>query len=275
LRYKAESKNKIGGGQMANIMVIGGTADAREIIGRLAKNKNKIIATVATYFGSKLLQDNDGVEVFEGRLTSHDMMSVISSSCIKCLVDASHPYALEVSLNAINAARQAGIPYLRYERKKSYLDGYNNIVYAADFEQAAYKANDYQGNIFLAIGSRNLKVFLSIIDKYERRVFARVLPDSSIIRQCEAAGLNADNIIAMKGPFSEEINIAMLKHCCASVLVTKDSGDIGGTPEKVSACHKLGIPVILVERPEVDYGTKVSSIEQVEYWVQNYVKGDG
>lgn len=254
---------------MVNAIIIAGTADAREIIERLIQNKIRLVATVATDFGGQLLKGYMGVEVHKGRLTCDGMLSLISSTGAKCIVDASHPFAREVSLNAIKAARKAQIPYLRFEREKTRQYG-KNVIKVEDFEEAAKRAADFKGNIFLAVGSKNIATFTDKVPDYKKRLYARVLSDSSILAECEAAGLSASNIIAAKGPFSEEMNIAMLKHCCASVLVTKDSGDAGGTPEKISACCKLGIPVILVKRPEIDYANKVSTIEEVVSWIRLY-----
>jgi len=80
------------------------------------------------------------------------------------------------------------------------------------------------------------------------------LPVSKVLLLCEELGLNPDNIIAMKGPFSEEMNRAMFAMQDVSVVVTKDSGGAGGTLDKIRAAKAAGIPVIVVKRPTIDYG---------------------
>ncbi|MCX7923580.1 MAG: precorrin-6A reductase [Clostridia bacterium] len=246
---------------MSDILIIAGTADARHLLKELSKLNIPTTATVATKFGSDLLGESPDIKILEGRLDSQAMEALIKQLGIKCLIDASHPYAKEVSLNAIKACEATQTPYIRYERRET-INQSDNLIITKDFEEAAKQAAQITGNIFLAIGSNHLEAFTNKIPDFTDRLFARVLPDSKVISKCEAAGLTAKNIIALKGPFSEALNIEMLKHCNAKVIVTKDSGKEGGTDEKLSAAEKLGIPVIVVGRPTVVYGTVVNEIDE-------------
>lgn len=253
---------------MPEVLVIAGTADARQIIGRLSERNIKVAATVTTQFGSELLGSSRNVEVFEGKLDSKGMVQLISKMGIRCIIDASHPFALQASVNAIDASRQSGIPYLRFERSRTDTGGME-LIKAKSFEEAAEIAVRIEGNILLTTGSNTIEIFTERISDYKDRLFARVLPDSKVILRCEKAGLSANNIFALKGPFTEGMNIEILKHCKARAMVTKDSGETGGTNEKLSAAFKLGVKVILVERPDIDYIQGVSSFEEVEVFVNS------
>ena len=247
---------------MADVIVVAGTSDAREIVKELARLNIEVAATVTTGFGGELIEQNPFVEIFEGKLTAEGMAELINKTAARCLIDASHPYAKEASANAIEACQRASRPYLRYERKETAFEG-NGIIRVKSYEEAAQKASEHEGNIFLATGSNSLEVFVNNVPGYKDRLFVRVLPDSRVIEKCEKAGLSAKNIIAMKGPFSEGLNVEMLKHCRADVLVTKDSGDAGGAEEKLRSAERLGIPVIVIERPEIEYIRKVDNIKDV------------
>lgn len=253
---------------MKGIMVLSGTRDARDIVAVLARMNVNVLATVATGFGRELLETYNGIRVNEGRLGASDMVRLIKENGIMCIVDASHPFAREASINAIRACGETGIEYLRFERMNTVINA-EHVTCVKTFEDAAEKANEINGNILLTIGSNNINVFARRVENYKKRLYARVLPDSRVVEKCEKAGLSAENIIAMKGPFSEGLNMEIIKYCKAEVLVTKESGDIGGTNEKISAASKLGIPVILVERPEIAYGRKVSTVPEVE----DFIKG--
>lgn len=253
----------------SKVMVISGTADGRQIIEELSKLNIPVTATVTTGFGKELLSGLKGVAVVEGKLTPEGMVQLIRDTGAKCLVDATHPYAREASVNAISASEKAGVPYLRFERMDTELAG-DRIITVKDFKEAAKTAASMDGNIFLATGSNTVEIFTNEISDYKNRLFARVLPDSRVVLKCEQAGLSANNILAMKGPFSENMNIEMLKHCKAAVMVTKDSGETGGTEDKLQAAQKLGITVILVQRPVVDYPEKVSSRTEVLEFVKKY-----
>jgi len=254
----------------ADVLVIAGTADARQIISELAKLNLRVVATVTSSFGSELMDGCQNVEVCEGKLGAEEMASLIKETGVSCLVDASHPYAREASINAIDACQKSKVEYLRFERPETN-SGYEGIIRVKSFEEAAEKLENFDGNILLTVGSNNIKLFTQKVSDYRRRLFARVLPQSSVLAKCEEAGLTANNIIAVKGPFSVEMNVEMLKHCQAVVIVTKDSGSTGGTDEKFEAAKRLGIPVILVERPEVDYVNIASSIEAVVEFVKKHI----
>lgn len=251
------------------VMVVAGTADAKNIIEQLVGISVEVIATVTTSYGKELLGVFPGVETVQGKMDATAMLKFITQHGISCVIDASHPFAQEASINAISASKEAKVPYIRFEREDIDTSG-ANIIKVKDFQAAAEVCSSFQGNILLAVGSNNLSVFVEKIPDYKNRLFARILPDSRMVLKCEEAGLTAGNIIAVKGPFSTEMNIEMLKHCQASVLVTKESGETGGTGEKLEAAKTLDIPVIIVERPQISYERKVSTVyEIIEFVKQN------
>jgi precorrin-6x reductase len=242
-------------------MVIAGTLDARDIIFELSRTGVEVLATVTTEYGKELL-NNYPIEVLQGKLDCLKMQNIIKQRQVSCVVDASHPFAREASLNAIEACSSAGISYLRFERESlSYED--KNVIKVYSFEEAADTAARIEGNIFLTVGSNNIRIFTDRIPDYKKRLTVRVLPHSVMLAKCEDAGLSADNIIAAKAPFSVEMNIAMLKHCNSCVMITKESGRTGGTMEKLEAALQLGIKTIIVQRPQIEYITKVHTIEEV------------
>ncbi|MCX7746406.1 MAG: precorrin-6A reductase [Clostridia bacterium] len=254
---------------MTKVLVIGGTSDARELILEILELNMEVIATVTTPFGAELLKERKGLTVLTGKLDAFHMENLIRDSGSKCVVDASHPYAAYVSENTIAAAKGAEVPYIRYERPGSD-NGDLDVLRVLSFEEAAEKVKHMKGNLFLTIGSNHIPLFVTRISDYRERLFVRVLPDSKVIGKCEELGLTAGNIFAAKGPFSERMNMEMLKHCNAKVLVTKDSGDTGGTMEKISAAKKLGVKVVLVHRPDVEYSNLAGSFEEVIDFLRKY-----
>ncbi len=259
------------------ILVIAGTKDARDIIDQLLKIQADVVATVMTSFGRELLETYPGIKVYEGKLDSSGITGLVQKNNISCIVDASHPFAKEVSANAMRSCEETGTAYLRFERENTAVKSNGSVendgvIRVKSFEEAAEAASKFGGNILLTIGSKHINVFTKRIPDYKKRLFARILPDSRMIAKCEEVGLSAGNIIALKGPFAEELNIEMLKHCKAAVMVTKESGETGGTDQKLNAAAKLGISVVLVERPEVVYIRKVSTVDEVVKFVKKYMQ---
>ena len=135
--------------------------------------------------------------------------------------------------------------------KENLLDNlnYEKVVEVKSVEEAYQKANELGSNIFLGTGSKTIGEFVKNLKN--KNIVARVLPTSDVIKMCEEVGLNADNIIAMKGPFSEAINEQMYKHYDIDLVITKESGIEGGFLEKVNAAKNLNIPVVVRVREKV------------------------
>lgn len=255
---------------LKQVMVIAGTSDARELIKQLSDLGYKVLATVTTGYGRALVEETPGIEVLEGCLNRDGMIDVLRKHPVACLVDASHPYAVEASQNAHDACNAISMPYLRFERRETFSDS-NRVMRVNTYEEAAQRASEIQGNILLTIGSRRVAAFTQEISDFKERLFVRILPDSRMVAACEAQGIDSGHIIAMKGPFSEAMNCEMIRYCQASVLITKDGGEAGGTVEKLSAAERMGIPVIMVDRPQLTQEYKVQSPSEVILWVKNFL----
>ncbi|AIS51534.1 cobalt-precorrin-6A reductase CbiJ [Thermoanaerobacter kivui] len=238
------------------ILVLAGTKDGREVAERLKLKGMEVIASTVTDYGASLF--SEGIKVHKGALGEVSLIEFIYKNNIDILVDATHPFAKDVSINAINACNKTGIKYIRYERKSLY---YDNAIVVENFEEAAEKCKEYH-SIFLTVGSKNLEKF-KFLWEMGKKVTARVLPLSSVIKKCEDLGLKPKDIIAMEGPFTKELNYQMFKERNAEVIVTKDSGIVGGVLQKFEAAKMLNIPVILIKRPDINYPVVVTDVDSL------------
>ena len=245
------------------ILVLGGTSDSLEICDRINKYKNlPYILSVTTSYGEDLARKH-AKNVITGKLAKEDMINFIEQNNINKIIDATHPYAIEVSKNAIQCATELNIDYIRYERK-SLIDSinYENKYIVNSIEDACKIAREKGRNIFIGTGSKNLPQIVDFIP--DRNLIVRVLPTSDVILSCENLGLNADNIIAMKGPFNQSINEEFYKHYDIDIVITKESGTAGGFLEKVNACEALKIPVVIIAREKINYPIVVNDIDELE-----------
>ena len=242
------------------ILVLGGTSDSLEICDRINKYEDlPYTLSVTTSYGEDLARKH-AKNVITGKLTKEDMVRFIEKNNINKIIDATHPYAIEVSKNAIQCAKELNIDYLRYERKSLIEDiSYENKYIVSSIEEACKIAREKGRNIFIGTGSKNLPKIVE-----DRNLIVRVLPTSDVILSCESVGLNADNIIAMKGPFSQSINEEFYKHYNVDIVVTKESGIAGGFLEKVNACETLQIPVVIITREKINYPLVVNEIDELE-----------
>ncbi|WP_373228669.1 precorrin-6A reductase [Cohnella sp.] len=245
------------------ILVVAGTSDARELALQIKGAGYHLLTSVVTENAAKGMEEA-GLPVRYGRLNEDELVQLIVSGGFKVVIDASHPFAEEASKNTIAAAFRANVPYIRYERERLSYHDHPQLFYVDTYEQAAEMAFIKQGVIMLTTGSKTLKVFTNkLLGLPNTTLIARMLPRKDNMEKCEELGLEQKNIVAMQGPFIEELNTALYKQYKVTLMITKESGKAGAVDEKVEAALKLGIETIIIGRPAVDYGNQHSDFSAV------------
>lgn len=224
------------------IWIIGGTQESTVLIARI-KGLLKYVISVATYSGKEVIDDNEHDNVVVSRMNQEEMLEFIRMQNIETVIDMSHPYAIEVSENARLACEKVNIKYLRFVRRKI---EFENVVYVNSISECSEFLKGVEGHVLFTTGIKNIKDFEAIKD--EQRFIYRVLPTIFSIQECVDNNIKMKDIIGMIGPFSEDLNISIFKEYTANYVVMKDSGCVGGTPEKVAACFKCGITPIVIGR---------------------------
>ena len=247
------------------VIIFGGTSEGRMLSECLCRNKIAHTLCVATDYGEEVLEPSEYAHVLQGRLDTQQMADLIQSEQCLVVVDATHPYAVEVSKNIRKACEMTEMKYLRFLRaEEAVIDVKNDVIVSSAAEAAAY-LDGQEGAIFLTTGSKELPAFTAGVHETER-LFVRVLPSVQVVASCRELGLEGKQICAMQGPFSEEMNRALLQQTKASWLVTKDTGITGGFPEKVRAARSLGVRLVIIRRPEesgLDYESVLQALESV------------
>ncbi|CRK83250.1 precorrin-6A reductase [Neobacillus massiliamazoniensis] len=244
------------------ILVLAGTSDARALALEIKKDGFDPLATVVTENAATEYRET-GIKVQTGRLTDEEMVRLIETKGIQAIVDASHPFAEEASKNAIHAAKTVGIPYIRYERESQTFQ-YEKMRVVDSYEQAAEIAAAKKGVVMLTTGSKTLQIFTEkLLGDPEIRLIARMLPRVENMEKCEQLGLPQKNIVAIQGPFSKEFDQALYQQYGVTLMVTKESGKVGSVDEKVEAAKELGIEIILIARPKLNYGTAYANFIDV------------
>lgn len=240
------------------ILVLSGTKDGRIIINKLLEKGFKVLATTTTEYGKKLIGNNKNLKVISKSLNKSEMKDLLISYDIDLIIDCTHPYAEEASKNIIFASKDTSIKYIRYERERG---KYNDILSFDTFKECTKYLKATEGNILLTTGSNNLKVFVENINI--NRLYIRVLPTSKVIKKCENLGFIPKQILALQGPFNKGLNREIYKQYNIKHMITKDSGDIGGTKEKIESAKEIGIEPIVINRPVIDYGEKFFDVDEM------------
>jgi precorrin-6A/cobalt-precorrin-6A reductase len=191
------------------------------------------------------------------------MIKLFKEKKVEVLIDASHPYALEVSKNAMEVCNCIGIEYIRFEREKiieKFL-GEEKILVVENYEDLYSKLKYIKGNILNTTGSRNMDKIIKL--NLENRIIHRVLPSLKVIKECFDLGVELHNIIAIKGPITYDLNRAFIREYNAKAILLKDSGKEGGTEEKIRAAIDENIYAIVVDRKSLDYKNKFNNKEEV------------
>jgi len=244
------------------ILVLAGTKDGRDLIELLANLGYKVMASVFSDYGRQLIQ-LDHIFIHVGPLDDTGLVKLITMNNINIVVDASHPYAVHVSENAMLACQTTGIRYLRYERSSVPMPEYEGLHVVFNYDEAIQVAASLGKVIFLTTGSRNLKLFKDATCLKDHSLIARVLPEPSVLQECLDLGFTPKNIVAVQGPFSHDLNVALFKEFKAEVIVTKNSGQVGGSDTKVTAAMALGLPLVIIDRPIIKYTQIVYVIDDV------------
>jgi len=249
------------------ILVLAGTKDGRDLIALLDSAGYKIMASVFSEYGRQLIQ-LPHVPIHAGPLETDGFVNIITSNDISMVIDASHPYAVNVSQNAILACQTTGIHYLRYERPTAPMPVYKGLYMVPDYNQAVHVAASLGRVVFLTTGSRQLKLFKGATCLQDHRLIVRVLPEPSVLQECLDLGFLPKDIVAMQGPFSLDLNITLFKEYQAEVIVTKNSGLVGGSDTKIAAAIALRLPLVVIDRPTIKYSQIVYVIDDVLKFVK-------
>lgn len=245
---------------MDKILLFAGTTEGRNLAEFLEKNQIPTEVCVATQYGETLLEEGKYLHVHAGRLDETEMEQQIQKQQITLVIDATHPYAVIVSQNIRRACSRTGTEYIRLARKEtdaSWKQEMEDVIEVASVAEAAAFLAKKEGRIFAATGSKELSAY-RVIPDYQDRVVARVLSTPEAVSECAMLGFSGKNLICMQGPFTEDLNVAMLRQAQASWMVTKESGKAGGFLEKLCAAKKAGAKLVVIKRP----GERSEEIEE-------------
>lgn len=229
-----------------------GTSEGRKILSLVNKYTDDIAVTTATTYGGELLKEFKIKTLNTKPLNKEEMLIWIKQNKINILVDASHPYAQEVTKTALECANELNIKYVRYERQGALEDiTGEDIIRVKNYDEAIEIIKNIEGNILNTTGGNNVSKFLNLDFNY--RVIHRILPSPNVLTKIVEAGIKLKDIIALQGPISYELEKAFINQYNAKAILTKDSGIEGGVLEKLKAVRECRIKLIIIEKPKFNY----------------------
>ena len=246
---------------MCRILIFGGTTEGRLLAEYCHQQEIEAYVSVVSGYGADLLPESEYLHVLSGRMAGEAMEGFMKRASIRAVFDATHPYAAEATRNIKEACGRARVSYLRVTRESAAAENpggdsgkgpaaafASQVVYVYSVEEAVCYLKDREGDILVTTGSKELAAYTAL-PGYEERLYVRVLPSCAAISACEDIGIRGKRIIAMQGPFSEEMNRAMMRQLGVRYLVTKEAGTAGGFLEKLSAAEALSVTAVVIGRP--------------------------
>jgi precorrin-6A/cobalt-precorrin-6A reductase len=270
------------------IWLIGGTSESVQLAAAIASANLPCTITVTTEAARTLYPDSPMLRVWVGRLFAAQIGQFLQAHQIVAVLDASHPYAVEISRLAIAACTQFNLPYLRYERPSlkqahrwaseqvnredspitnsplpiTHLDSFETLI-----------SEDYlRGQrVLLTVGYKVLPLFRPWHEK--ATLFTRILPSMVSLEAALAAGFTPDRIIALRPPISADLETALWRFWNISMVVTKASGSPGGEDIKQAVASELGVTLITIDRPLVNYPAQTSDLGEAIAFCQQFGNG--
>lgn len=229
------------------ILIFAGTTEGRELAEYAAEHRISCYVSTATEYGKSLLDTSEGVEVLSGRMDKAQIADFLGDRGIGFVIDATHPFAREVTENIRQACSEMNTTYVRCLRERERFDR-EDVVLVDSVEEAVCFLRGTSGNILITTGSKELYKYTEIAG-YRERCFARVLSTKEAVGESVRLGFEGRHLTAMQGPFSAEMNLALLHQTKARYFVTKESGRVGGFDEKLEAARAADAVLVVIGRP--------------------------
>lgn len=257
------------------ILIFAGTTEGRLLAEYASAQGVGCFVSVATEYGKSELRHLKNVTVLSGRMDARKIREFIENNRIRLVIDATHPFAQKATENIKAACSEAAadppVHYVRCVRQAGeqhrgtgYCEktpGAERIVCAGSVQEAVGFLKQTTGNIFIATGSKELKEYTAIRD-YRERCYARVLSVGPSVEESVKLGFEGSHLFAMQGPFSMEMNLAMLHQTKAAYFVTKETGQAGGFEEKLEAAKAAGAVLVVIGRPQ-EPGEDLESVKKL------------
>jgi precorrin-6A/cobalt-precorrin-6A reductase len=241
------------------ILILGGTQEGFDLAERLAEMEGvEIVSSLAGR--TREPRTPKGAARTGGFGGAEGLARYLREERITHLVNATHPFAEEISANAVSAAQAAGIPLMRLLRPTWTAQRDDRWVAARHAADAAELCRREGGRIFLTLGSSELDAFSHVHNAH------------FLVRMIDAPGelpLRDYRAIVARGPFSLQDELRLLVEHHIDLVVAKNSGG-DATYAKIEAARRMGLPVIMIERPPIALDPQspaVATVAGVVGWV--------
>jgi precorrin-6A/cobalt-precorrin-6A reductase len=244
---------------MKRLLILGGTGDAVQLAAQTANMSG--LATITALAGRTSHPGAVASAVRVGGFGGETgLVEYLQTMAIDLLIDATHPFAAQISWHAARAAARVGIPRLMLIRPEWVRSSRDNWIEVESIERAVAAIPAAAQRIFVTIGRQQLAPFASLTDRW---CLIRSIdpPRADLI-------LPPGKLLLDRGPFSLAQERQLLRDDQIQAIVSKNSGG-DATYAKIIAARELGIPVVMIQRPIAPEGDRVENVSDSIAWLRN------
>ncbi|AYY15757.1 cobalt-precorrin-6A reductase [Actinobacteria bacterium YIM 96077] len=235
--------------------MLGGTSEARALAAELVRHGVHVVSSLAGRVRAPRLPDGEvRIGGFGG---ARGLATWLRETGVRCVVDATHPFASRISQSAASGTGEAGVPLLRLERAGWHAGAADDWRWAGSLDEAAQLCARLGTRIFLTTGRQGLAAFAGL-DQPWFLIRCVDPPDPPLPARCE--------VVLDRGPYTVDGEIDLMRQHGIDLLVTKDSGGTY-TAAKLDAARRLGVPVVVVRRPSRPRVHTVETVDEAAAWV--------
>jgi precorrin-6A/cobalt-precorrin-6A reductase len=240
------------------VLILGGSTEASELAGLVADDRR--FETTLSLAGRTLNPREQPVRTRRGGFGGIDgLVAWLQQEAIQAVVDATHPYAAQISFNAVAACQRLTIPLATIFRPSWQPQPDDLWREVANFDAAASALGSEPKRVFLSLGRQELGAFAS---HPQHHYIARMIDPP------DGIALPPDiRLVFDRGPFDRQAETALLRQERIDVMVCKNSGAAAVYP-KIEATRGLGIPVVMVARPHKAHGDALENPAGAVGWLE-------
>lgn len=240
---------------IGKILILGGTKMARILATHLGQIH---CVTYSIAGGTNAAKLPENCQLITGGFGGADgLASYLKVQNINLCIDATHPFAQNISKNALQACSQAGIAIIQYARNAWHIEAARIFTTEAELTDALPQ----NAKIFLTIGGQNIAPFLSLTQP----TLARMIEQPKLNDQPLPANFT---ILLSRPPYDLDAETALMQNHKITHLICKDSG--GNTlAAKLTAAQHLGVKIFMLARPKSPHKTQLFSTTEIEAYLNN------
>jgi precorrin-6A/cobalt-precorrin-6A reductase len=237
-------------------LILGGTGDANQLAARLASAK---IDAIYSYAGRTQIPLGHALPTRIGGFGgASGLADFVREARITHVIDATHPFAAEMSRHAIDACAATRTPLIALERAPwAQMQG-DRWIEVCDISAAVAALPDAPARIFLAIGRQHVAPFGAKPQHAYTLRFVDAPGDTLPLPHAE--------VVVSRGPFTRDGDLELMRARDIAWLVARNSGGAGARA-KIDAARELGLPVIMIARPELPQRPRTDNVEEVLAWL--------